>query len=421
MPDSDGQRTTPAIPVAYSESVKREGRAVPRRYAWLGEGAPLPTAVFLAALAAFQVIGTHFAHADQPDRHAPDAIAIVLLIAGPLALFARRRHPVGVLLFVLATVETYLALGYAYGPIFFSLVIAIYTAVVEGHRRAAWLAAGGLLAGHVALEYLVGRGSPLTLSESIGVISWTLVVLVVSEVGRVRRERRIEATRALEEEARRRASDERLRIARELHDVLAHNISLINVQAGVALHLIDEQPEQARTALAAIKEASKDVLREVRSTLGVLRQVDEEAPRFPSPSLGRLDDLVASAGRTGLTVRTSTTGVPRPIPASVDSAAFRIIQEALTNVSRHAGAATATVGVGYGPRDITVEISDDGTVAQDGSRKRAQGGTAERTKGGHGILGMRERATALGGQLDAGPRPGGGWRVRARLPLEGDG
>jgi signal transduction histidine kinase len=393
--------------------VKTEDRVVPQRDSWIREGVTVPTAAFLLALAAFQIVGTHFAAEDQVDklgRDPLDAVAIVFLIAGPLALVWRRRRPVPVLLFVLAITLTYLALGYAYGPIFFSLVIAIYTAVVEGHRRAAWLAAAGLLGGHFVVESLLGRGSPLTFRDAIAVISWMLVVLVVSEVARVRRERRVDAARTLEEESLRRASEERLRIARELHDVIAHNISLINVQAGVALHLIDEQPEQARTALAAIKEASRDVLREVRSTLGVLRQVDEQAPRVPSPSLRRLEDLVASATGAGLDVRTRTAGVPRPLPAAVDSAAFRIVQEALTNVSRHAGSATATVTVGYGQSDLTVEIEDDGKGAP----------SVDGVKGGHGIIGMRERATALGGELDAGPRPGGGWRVRARLPLDGD-
>jgi signal transduction histidine kinase len=302
-------------------------------------------------------------------------------------------------------------LGYAYGPIFFSLVVAIYTAVVEGHRRAAWVAAGALLVGHLSLERILGRESPLTFQEGLAAISWMLVVLVVSEIARVRKERRIETARTLEEESRRRAGEERLRIARELHDVLAHSISLINVQAGVALHLIDEQPEQARTALSSIKQISKDVLREVRSTVGMLRQVDEEAPRFPTPSLNRMEELAAGAASAGLQVHTRTTGVPRHLPHSVDSAAYRIVQEALTNVTRHAAATSATVTIVYGPKELTVEIEDDGKGVPPG----------DTVKGGHGILGMRERATALGGELSAGSAPGGGFRVRVRLPLDGEG
>lgn len=208
---------------------------------------------------------------------------------------------------------------------------------------------------------------------------------------RATEQRAVEAERTREEEARRRASEERLRIARELHDVLAHNISLINVQSGVALHLIDERPEQARTALVAIKQASKDALREVRSTLGALREVDEEPPRSPTPSLARLDDLAARVAVAGLEVRTRVAGEARPLPAGVDLAAFRIVQEALTNVARHAGPATATVQVTYGERDLTVQVDDDGG-----------GAPGEAAPGGSGILGMRERAAALGGELEAG-------------------
>ncbi|MDQ3947486.1 MAG: sensor histidine kinase, partial [Actinomycetota bacterium] len=233
------------------------------------------------------------------------------------------------------------------------------------------------------------------------------VVLALAEVARVRSERAAEAEHARAEQVRRRASEERLQIARELHDVLAHNISLINVQAGVALHLIDERPEQARTALAAIKEASGEALREVRSVLGMLRQVDEAAPRDPAPSLARIDSLVSRAEAAGLAVRVQAEGEPRPLPAGLDLAAFRIVQEALTNVARHAGATSATVRVGYGPDALTVEVDDDGRGV----------GSPSTVGTGSGIAGMRERAAALGGQFQAGPRPGGGFRVQARFPL----
>jgi signal transduction histidine kinase len=195
-----------------------------------------------------------------------------------------------------------------------------------------------------------------------------------------------------------------------LHDVLAHNISLISVQAGVALHLMEERPEQARTALSAIREASKEALTEMRSVLGVLRQVDEEAPRAPSAGLSRLDSLIEGAEAAGLQVRTDIEGTPRPLPAAVDLAAFRIIQEALTNVARHAGQAATEVRIRYGERDLILQVDDDG---RGGGPLMLSGGR------GTGVAGMRERATALGGELQAGPRPGGGFRVWARLPLEG--
>jgi signal transduction histidine kinase len=210
----------------------------------------------------------------------------------------------------------------------------------------------------------------------------------------------------LEESARLR---ERLRIARELHDALGHHLSLINVQSGVALHLNEDLPDQARSSLSAIKEASKEALVELRSVLDILREEGEHAPRSPTSTLARLEDLVSQAAAAGLEVRTHTEGTVRPLPFGVDVAAFRIVQEALTNVTRHAGEATATIRLSYGERDITVEVDDDGG----GPASRATVGT------GRGIVGMRERVSALGGELETGPRPEGGFRVRARLPLDG--
>jgi signal transduction histidine kinase len=214
------------------------------------------------------------------------------------------------------------------------------------------------------------------------------------------------------------ADEERMRIARELHDVLAHNISLINVQAGVALHLMDEQPGQSRSALVAIKQASNDALKELRSVLDVLRQGQEQPPRASASGLAHLNSLVAGASATGLEVRTRVEGTPRPLPAGVDLAAFRIVQEALTNVTRHAGPATATVLVAYGDQELTVQVDDDGNGVE--SAFGRQGTDSDRrSRSGNGITGMRERAATLGGELAAGPRPGGGFRVSAHLPLNG--
>lgn len=191
---------------------------------------------------------------------------------------------------------------------------------------------------------------------------------------------------------------------------MAHNISLINVQAGVALHLIDERPEQARSALATIKDASRDTLREMRSVLGALRRVDEDLPRSPAPSLARIEDLVAKAAASGLQARVKVDGRVRKLPAGTDLAAFRIIQEALTNVARHSGRTEARVHISYGDDELLVQVDDDGLVT----------GPASASDGGNGIPGMRERAAALGGTLRAGSGPGGGFRVRARLPLAGN-
>jgi len=377
------------------------------RRPWPGLGWPtdvLPAAV----IGAIQLVGTHFASQGQPDRKPLDLFAIALLVAGPAALVGRRRHPVPVLVAVLAVTMTYVGLGYPFGPVFVSLVVAFFTAVTAGRRLVAWLGAAVLVSSG-GLATLLGRHSGPGLAGLAGLAAWLLVVLTAAEGARVGRERATEAERAREEAVRRRASEERLRIARELHDVLAHNISLINVQAGVALHLMDEQPEQVRGALAAIKTASGDTLRELRSTLGVLRQVDEELPRQPAHGLADIDELAAGAAAAGLPVRTEVVGESRPLPAGVDLAAYRIVQEALTNVRRHAGPTTATVSVRYGDGDLTVRVDDDGAGVL----------AAERTGSGNGIAGMRERASALGGELEAGPRPGGGFRVQVRLPLTG--
>jgi signal transduction histidine kinase len=300
----------------------------------------------------------------------------------------------------------YIGLGYPYGPVFVSPVIALGTSVTAGHRVAGWLSAAAAFGGYVAVGFLVDDNRP-SLAHLAGVAAWLVVVLVVAEAVRGRSERAAEAERAREELARRRASEERLRMARELHDVLAHNISLINVQAGVALHLLDERPEQARTALAAIKDASKEALGELRSVLGVLRRVDEAEPRDPAPGLARLETLVSRAEAAGLRVLTEVEGEPRALPAGLDLAAYRIVQEALTNVARHADASTANVRLAYGPGELTLVVDDDGDST----------GSVVTVGTGSGIAGMQERAVALGGELDAGPRPGGGFRVRARLPL----
>jgi signal transduction histidine kinase len=238
-------------------------------------------------------------------------------------------------------------------------------------------------------------------------LAWLAAYIAAVELWRARRERREQAKAAAAEAQRRRGSEERLRIARDLHDVLGHHISLINVQAGVALYLMDDDPEQARTALTAIKQSSRDLLREMRSTLGVLRGVDEEPPHDPVAGLSRLGDLVEATRTAGLPVTVEIGGEPRELPPSVDTAAYRIVQEALTNARKHAGPAQASVLLTYTEDGITMRIDDDGT------------GPAGTTDGGDGIPGMRERATALGGTLTAGPRPGGGFRVDAHLLTTG--
>ena len=209
-----------------------------------------------------------------------------------------------------------------------------------------------------------------------------------------------EAVRTRDEAARRRAMEERLRIARELHDSLTHSISVIQVQAGVAVHLARKRGEDVPPALMAIEEAGADAVRELRATLGVLRSVVGDGS-----GLSQLDGLVARARAAGLPVTVTVTGQQRPLPPEADQAAYRIVQEALTNVTRHAGHACASVHLHYTPEALSVQVDDDGQ------------GTGTRPSGpGLGLVGMRERVSALGGRLQAGPQATGGFRVRAELP-----
>jgi signal transduction histidine kinase len=216
-------------------------------------------------------------------------------------------------------------------------------------------------------------------------------------------ERAERAVRAKDEAAKRTAMEERLRIARELHDSLTHSISVIQVQAGVAVHLANKRGEEVPPALLAIQEAGADAARELRATLQVLRTEDGDGS-----GLCQLDGLVARSQAAGLPVTVTVTGAQRPLPPSVDQAAYRIVQESLTNVTRHAGRARATVRLHYAPGALTVQVDDDGSGA--GSGIPAAGP-------GLGLIGMRERVSVLGGRLHAGPRDGGGFLVRAELPL----
>jgi signal transduction histidine kinase len=224
-------------------------------------------------------------------------------------------------------------------------------------------------------------------------------------------ERTAELEQAREELARRAVVEERLRLARELHDVVAHAMSVIAVQSGVGAHVANTQPKEARRSLAAIEATSRAALEELRRLLGVLRQEDEpQGALAPVPGLADLEGLLAEVAKAGLAVKLQVNGTRPPLPAGVDLSAYRIVQEALTNVVKHAGPARAQVTIRYRDHDVTVEVIDDGrgavTSASDG-----------RVGTGHGLIGMRERVQAFGGDLEVGPRPGGGFRVAARLPV----
>jgi len=241
------------------------------------------------------------------------------------------------------------------------------------------------------------------ISAGVMVVAFRFWQLHLREV----EQRAEEAERTRDEAARRRAMEERLRIARELHDSLTHSISVISVQAGVAVHLARKRGENVPPSLLAIQEAGADALRELRTALSVLRSEENG----DGSGLGQLDRLVERARTAGLPVTVTVTGAVRALPPDVDQAAYRIVQEALTNVSRHAGRARASVQLCYTPGALAVQVDDDGTGTGTGT-------PASPRPAGHGLglIGMRERVSALGGRLHAGPRDGGGFQVRAEFP-----
>ncbi|MFB9878719.1 sensor histidine kinase [Planobispora siamensis] len=358
-------------------------------------------------VAVAQVAANYGAQDNQPGRLAADPVGNALLLAGGLALAWRRSRPVLTLAVTMATMVVFIVRGHAYGPIFFSPGIALYNALALGHRRAAWaFAVSGYAFFLVYTTWLAPVPSP-GLWHSLTIAAVMGVLMAVGEFARTRKERKAERERITEEESRRQASEERLTMAQELHDVLAHNISLIHVQASTALHLIDDNPEQARTALTTIKQASKDVLTEMRSLIGVLR---DGAPRSPTGGLDQLAQLTEPAGRNGLDVTRRVAGRVRPVPSGVDLAGYRIVQEALTNAARHAPGSTVEVLLEYGSRELLIRVTDSGG----GTPAENLGGG--NLGGGNGIPGMRERAAALGGTLTA-ERHGPGFRVEARLPI----
>lgn len=348
--------------------------------------------------------------------HSPAPLSLLLMTLSAAALVFRRRAPKTVLAVTgtLSVIEC--VTGDPRTPVAMSAVVALYTVASATDRTTTWRV--GLLTMTVlTAAAMLGGPLPWYAQENLGVLAWTGIGATAGDAVRSRRavvqamrERAERAERTREEEARRRVAEERLRIARDLHDVVAHHIALVNVQAGVASHVMDKRPDQAKEALAHVREASRSALGELRATVGLLRQSgDPEAPTEPAPGLSRLEDLAGTFRSAGLPVEVARTDHGTELPAAVDLAAYRIVQEALTNVQKHAGTdATAEVSV------VRVGPNIEVTVLDDGSGASAEPGTG----GGHGLLGMRERVTALRGTLTTGPRYGGGFRVHAILPVK---
>ncbi len=348
-----------------------------------------------------QTIGTTSAARGQVAQL--DLLGYALLVISGLLLGARHRAPVFAAVAIGTLTVTYHVLDYPRGPTFLAAIVMAAALIRADRHRLLALTTVVSTAAWILL-------AQATWAQALTLIAWVFGLAVVLEVvlgvGRLATRIVQEQRRAQQEKQRRQASEERLRIAQELHDVLGHHLSLINVRAGVGRHLMDRQPEQARAALDTIKQASAEALREVQTVLNALYPTGQNAPRAPQPRLERLDELTVDAG---LLVHTTIQGQARPLPAEIDRAAYRIVQEALTNVRRHAGAeATATITIDYTREEaVTVQVDDDG-----GRR----GPITEPAAEGNGVSGMRERATTLGGSFAAGPLAGGGWSVRATLP-----
>lgn len=326
----------------------------------------------------------------QPGTRPLDPAGYALIAVACLVLVGRRSFPVTTLMSASVAVAAFLSVGYPFGPVLIAVAVAVYTVVSRSPVRRAAVYSG------VALLILL---SHLVFSDSLlpGLVPASAWVVVPFAVGTAVRLNRLAAERERAAEARRTADDERLRVAREVHDVVGHGLAAIALQADIALHLLPTRPAHAETALAAISVTSREALEELRTTLEVLRG---GAGRAPAVGLAQLDALVDRAGASGTPVRTEVTGDVRPLPPAVDLVAYRVVQESLTNVLRHAGPAVATVRVDYGAGSVRLEVTDTGV-----------GGPCTE---GHGLTGMRERVVSVGGTLSVSGAAG--FHVVAVLP-----
>jgi signal transduction histidine kinase len=339
--------------------------------------------------------------------HTPNA-ALLLVVLACMVLALKRRYPVTVLGVSTTAVVTYSALGNVNGAVMLAPAVALFAvAQAVPIRRALAIAAVTL----VALMTATAAANPFgTTGGGFYLIPALIAAALFGGIAVSSRRAYVSSIEErAHEEAERRVDEERLRIARELHDIVAHTMATISVQAGVAEHVLAENPAAAAAALHAIRTASKDGLRELRAILNVLRQADEGDPSRPAPGLDQLEVLISGACQAGLPTTLTQTGVARPLPAAVDLAAYRIVQESLTNAIKHAGPASATVSLSYDQAAVRIEIADTGRGVLPGFGSGS----------GHGLIGMRERAASVGGTLEAGPGRSGGYLVTARLPADG--
>jgi len=357
-------------------------------------------AVALAALGALSA-ATAQSWGTVSER-ATDATGFALVIATGLVLVVRRRWPVATLAVATVLTSAYLVAGYPYGLILLSFSVAVYT--VARHLRlrdALPLSVGALL---LLLTHLLTNSAALP--GVLGLVPATAWVAVPFSAGATVRQTRESAAQARAEAIRQRVDDERLRVAQEVHDIVGHGLAAIKMQADIALHVLEKKPEQAGTALETISRTSGEALDELRATLAVVRRTGSDGTRAPAPSLARIEDLRRRMAASGIDVHVETTGELRALPAVVDVAGYRIVQESLTNVLRHSSARQATVAVRYETDAVRIMVANP-----------ADGGTHHGE--GLGIAGMRQRVVALGGTFSAAPTTDGRFEVRASLPTGG--
>ncbi|MFG3437101.1 sensor histidine kinase [Nonomuraea sp. NPDC047897] len=399
--------------------------------------APVQDVLLALFITVMQVQGTIVRNAGEVvQRPLTDLgnLGYVLLVVGGVVVAGRRRWPVPVFVIAALASLVYYSLDFPDGPGWLGLFVALYTVAAYGDGRrslviagvgasvlaAGWLVAAADLEPRAAIGWVFFRIGAAVMSAALGESVRSRQVIAAEA-----QERAELAERTREEEARARVDAERLRIAREVHDTVAHAIAIINVQSGVTAHVLDKRPQAAREALRAIEHTSSRALREMRAILGVLRDDDgDDDGRGPYPGLGQVDELAAKAREAGLDITFQETSAPAPLPSAVGSAAYRIVQESITNVVRHVGPTRVTVTLNPGTEELEIRVTDEGRRAGPADDcadarppARRPSDTDSSAKPGRGIAGMRERCRLLGGELDAGPLAGGGFEVRARLPL----
>jgi signal transduction histidine kinase len=400
-------------------------RVTPRQ--WFSIDIFISLLLFLVGLVTILGQGTHGGPLGNTGLHHPHGIAaLIALCLASFPLPARRRYPLAVLIVVTSALAAVVVIGQnvADTPI---VALPVYTVAARYERRISVVA---LCAVGAAFLAALGIGEILRYASSAAMtdqVTSNLVVAVAAWfVGDSVRSRRAYVTGlSLQAEERQRrelelaqslVAEERLQIARELHDIVAHSLSVIAIQSGVGGHVLDMQPEEARKALAAVESTSRSALEELRRVLEVLRRDDPAEPSLlPTPGLADIDRLLTQCEETGLAVTYRLRGHLTPISPSLDLSVYRIVQEALTNVTKHAGTAQATVEITFDEEAVTINVADQGALHRNGVvLPPDQSGTS---KAHHGIIGMSERAAMFGGSLIAGPRPGGGFEVLARLPF----